>query len=139
MVTELLRTLADLFASLYKSCDKGKDKYIKFQLEWHQCCSVFLLPPDKSLSDVGIDPKRNVDLAHLQQRWVGYCEGKSVDKHVRDAVMISICSAVYNYLLSTVQQSILEPTSLTGPISQDTDSVYCRFCGVAIANMLHAR
>ena len=24
---------------------KGKDKYTKFQLEWHQCCSVFLLPP----------------------------------------------------------------------------------------------
>ena len=58
MVTELLRTLAGLFASLYKSCDKGKDKYMKFQLEWHQCCSVFLLPPDKSLSDVGVDPKK---------------------------------------------------------------------------------
>ncbi len=23
----------------------GKDKYIQFQLEWHQCCSVCLLPP----------------------------------------------------------------------------------------------
>ena len=88
MVTELLRTLASLFASLCKSCDKGKDKYMKFQLEWHQCCSVFLLPPDKGLSDVGVDPKKNVDLARLQQRWVGYCEGRTVDKHVRDAVMI---------------------------------------------------
>ena len=55
IVTELLRTLSSLFASLYKSCDKGKDKYMKFQLEWHQCCSVFLLPPDKELSDVGVD------------------------------------------------------------------------------------
>ena len=45
MVTELLRTLASLFATLYKSCDKGKDKYMTFQLEWHQRCSVFLLPP----------------------------------------------------------------------------------------------
>ena len=57
IVTELLRTLASLFASLYKFCDKGKDKYMRFQLEWHQCCSVFLLPPDKGLSDVGVDPK----------------------------------------------------------------------------------
>ena len=141
MVTELLCTLVSSFASLYKSCDKGKDKYMKFQLEWHQCCSVFLLPPDKGLFDVGVDPKKNVNLARLQQQWVRYCEGRTVDKHVRDAV-ISVCCAVYNYLLkrvSTVQQSILELTSSTSPISQDTDSVYYRLCGAAIANMLHAR
>ena len=83
-----------------------------------------------------------MDLAHLHQRWVGYCEGRSVDQHVREAVMISICSAVYNYLLKrvlTVQQSILETTSSTSPVSQDTDSVIYRFCGAAIANMLHAQ
>ena len=56
LVTELLCTLSSLFASLYKSCDKGKN----------QCCGVFLLPADKELSDVGVDAKKNVDLAHLQ-------------------------------------------------------------------------
>ena len=142
IVTELLRTLASLFASLYKFCDKGKDKYMRFQLEWHQCCSVFLLPPDKGLSDVGVDPKKNVDLAQLQQRWIGYCEGKSVNEQVRDAVMISICSAVYKYFLKRVskfQESILEPSSSTRVISQDSDSVYYRFCGAAMTAMLHAR
>ena len=49
LVTELLRTLSSLFASLYKSCDKGRDKYLQIQLEWHQCCGVFLLPADKEL------------------------------------------------------------------------------------------
>ena len=145
MVIELLRTLASLFALLYKACDKGKDKYMKFQLEWYQCCSVFLLPPGKGLSDVGVDPKKKVELAHIQQRWVGYCEGSCAEKHIRDAVMISICSAVYNYLLkrvSQVQQSLLKPTSSGAFIHQDTqdaDSVYYRFCGAALANMLHAR
>lgn len=47
VVLNLLQTLTSLFATLYKSCDKGKDKYMKFQLEWHQNCSVFLLPPGK--------------------------------------------------------------------------------------------
>ena len=94
MLNELLRTLASLFA---KSWDKGKDKYMKFQLEWQQGCSVFLLPPDKSLSDVGVD---HVDLAHLQQRWVGYCEGKSVDKDVRDAVMISVFTTIFSQMFS---------------------------------------
>ena len=142
LVNELLRTLSSLFAALYKSCDKGKEKYMKFQLEWHQYCSIFLLPPDKELSDIGVDAKKNVDLVRLQQRWVGYCEGQSVNKQGRDAVMISVCGAVYNYFLkrvSTVQQSILEPTSSTSPLSQDADSVYYRFCGAAIANMLHTR
>lgn len=114
----------------------------KFQLEWQQCCSVFLLSPDKELSDVGINAKKNVDLARLQQRWAGYCEGKSFNKQDRDAVMISVCSAIYSYLskrVSTVQQSILEPTSSTSPLYQDTHSVYYRFCGAAIANMLHAQ
>ncbi len=100
MMSELLHTLANLFAS------SDKDKYMKFQLEWHQCCSVFLLPPDKSLA------KKNVNLAHTRQRWIGYCEGRPVDKDIRDAVVISVCSAVYNYLLkrvSEVQQLILEP------------------------------
>ncbi|XP_064398964.1 uncharacterized protein LOC135345473 [Halichondria panicea] len=141
LVSELLRTLASLFGLLYKNCDKGKDKYMKFQLEWHQCCSVFLLPPGKNLSDVGIDSKKKVELAHFQQRWIGYCDGSCADKHTRDAVMISVCSAVYNYLLkrvSQVQQSLLmEPTS-SGILKGDVDSVYYRFCGAALASMLQS-
>ena len=130
-MTELLRTLASLLASLYKSCDKGKDKYMKFQLEWHQCCSVFLLPPDKCLTDVGVNPEKNVDLAHLQQRWIGYYEGKSVEKDVRDAIIVSVCSAVYNYFLKRVTK--------VQHVSQDIESIYYRFCGAALANMLHTR
>lgn len=94
----------------------------------------FLLPPDKSLSDVGVD---HVDLAHLQQRWVGYCEGKSVDKDVRDAVMISVFTTIFSSV--NVQQSILHTTNSSNQTPQVTDSVYYRFCGAAIANLLHAR
>ena len=39
----LTLSLADAFANLYKSCDKGKDKYLNFQLEWHRYCSAYLL------------------------------------------------------------------------------------------------
>lgn len=85
MLNTLLRTLPSHFASLYKSCDKSKDNWC-----------VFPLPPDKSLSDVGVDPQKHIDLAHLQQRWL---ERKAVDdKDVRDAVMISVSGAVHNYL-----------------------------------------
>ena len=144
MTSELLKSLVSLFASLYKGCDKGKEKYLRFQLEWHRCCSVFLLTPDKSLSGaLGANLPKGVNLSLIQQRWMGYCEGKSVEKPVRDAVMISICSAVYNYLLkrvSAVQKSLLELATSTDPVLyEDADSVYYRFCGAALANMLHAR
>lgn len=71
LVPELLRTLASLFASLYSVCDKGKDKYMKFQLEWHRCCSIFILPSSKGLSDTGVDPRRYADLANCSSDRLG--------------------------------------------------------------------
>lgn len=140
---ELLLSLADAFANLYKSCDRGKDKYMNFQLEWHRYCSVFLLPPGKDISEVNYDVHKDSNLARLQQRWVGFCEGKAVTTDVRCSVMISVSNAVYKYFLrrvATVQQSLLHPSTSEPPnIQPDTDSVYYRFCGAAIAEMLHGR
>lgn len=63
MVTELLRTLASLFHCT-NPVTKGKDKYMKFN--WiGQSCSVFLLPPDRGLPDVG---QMNLDLGHIYNR-----------------------------------------------------------------------
>ena len=134
----LTLSLADAFANLYKSCDKGKDKYMNFQLEWHRYCSVFLLSPGKDISDVGYDLQNHSDLARLQQRW---SEGKAVSHNVRCSVMISLGNAVYKYflkLVSKVQESMVDSTS-TGESIVKPDSVYYRFCDAAIADMLHGR
>ena len=143
LMKEIMLSLTSTFASLYKSCDKGKCKYLNFQLEWHRYCSVFLLPPGKDVSDVDYDVQKHSELARLQQRWIGFCEGKSVDSDIRCSVMISLCNAVYKYflnLVSSVQQSLLDDTtSKSTNIEHDSDSVYYRFCGAAIAEMLHGR
>ena len=141
IITELLKSLVNLFAALYKHCDKGKDKYLRFQLEWHRCCSFFLLPSGASLSDAAANPPKEVNLICVQQQWAGYCEGLSVEKSVRDAIMVSLCSAVHDYLLRRVcdvQKSLLTPESSVS-VSSDIESVYYRFCGAAIASMLHSR
>ena len=39
--------LADNFVCVYLNCDKGKEKYARFQVPWHQSCSKFLLPVDE--------------------------------------------------------------------------------------------
>ena len=116
LMKEIMLSLTSTFASLY-------------------------LPPGKDVSDVDYDVQKHSELARLQQRWIGFCEGKSVDSDIRCSVMISLCNAVYKYflnLVSSVQQSLLDDTtSKSTNIEHDSDSVYYRFCGAAIAEMLH--
>ena len=95
--------LRNAFATLYEKCGTGKDKYLQFQMEWHKYCSAFLLC-DTDLSSVGIDPSMYVNLAKIQERWIGCCQGKSADMYARNAVMISVFSAVYNHLLNYTNQ-----------------------------------
>lgn len=140
LMKQIMISLMDAFANLYKICDKGKDKYMNFQLEWHRHCSAFLLPSGKDISDVDYDLQK---YSRLQQRWLGFCEGKAVNTDVRCSIMISLCDAVYKYflkLVSSVQQSLLdESPNESTVIEPDTNSVYYRFCGAAIAEMLHGR
>ena len=45
------------------------------EVEWH---SAFLLPPGKDVSAIGFDLTKDPELAELQQRWLGFCEGKEL-------------------------------------------------------------
>ena len=138
--------LRDAFATMYEKYSTGRDKYLQFQMEWHKYCSAFLLS-NTDLSSVGIDPSVHVELAKIQERWIGYCQGKSAELNVRNAVMISVCSAVYDHLLNytnSIIKAITEENFATSQIGNssitvDDTSVYYRFCGAALAEMLHAR
>ena len=143
--------LRDTFAKLYETCGTGKDKFLQFQLQWHHECSVFLLA-DANLAEIGFDPSVNIETAKLHDRWLGYCHGTSVATEIRNDVMISFCAEVYKYLLhhcTSVQEAIStevsqanansDGQSSTATMITDSDSVYYRFCGGALASMLHAR
>lgn len=72
----------------------------------------------------------------------GCSTGGLVGSDIRCSVMISLCNAVYKYflnLVSSMQQSLLDSTSKSTNSEHDSDSVYYRFCGAAIAEMLHGR
>lgn len=72
--------LRDAFATMYEKYSTGNDKYLQFQMEWHKYCSAFLLSnTDLHVSSVGIDSSVHVDLAKIQERWIGYCQGKSAE------------------------------------------------------------
>ena len=43
---ELVNHHITTFVDLYNQCSIGKEKYLRFQLDWHKHCSIFLLPKD---------------------------------------------------------------------------------------------
>ena len=138
--------LRDLFIYLYSKYDgpKSKDKYCAFQLEWHKHCSAFLLDSTSSMDDIGLPVSENKDLARSCADWVKFCDKAGVNQESRNRVMMVMCAAVYNFLLQRVSQFIKE--EIVGEQSannatsyEDSDDVLYRFCGAALASMLHSR
>ena len=139
----LVKGLTELFIRVYKSCQTGKDKYCRFQLEWHRQCSLLL----RDQVDGGV----NKELSQIHQRWLGYCEGSGVAKVVHNPVVIAIYSAVFDYLMQRVaKQQTSEQAECDlllnkqaedacGSNVQEEDGVYYRFGGATLAAMLHQR
>ena len=48
------------FISLYEKNSTGKEKYLRFQIEWHKQCSVFLMPNEISIDTILPDPSPKV-------------------------------------------------------------------------------
>ncbi len=113
---------------------------MKFQLEWHKLCSVFLLPNDcDDLSSCGCASQKYMYISSTRQRWIGFCDGNGINRKVTDPIMISIHSSVYDYFLkmvNDVQKSIDSAGADTTVVKTvaDEDSVYYRFCGAANAS-----
>lgn len=84
--------LVDVFVSVFKCCEKGKDRYSKPQIQWHRQCSMLLEEKVESSMKAIVD---------LHKRWLEYCKGSGVNvasvKKVCNPIMISFCSAVYDY------------------------------------------
>ena len=131
--------ITELFIRVYKSCQTGKDKYCRFQLEWHKQCSLLLKDE--------VDHGGQKELSQIHQRWLGYCEGSRVAKEVYNPVLIAVYSAVFDYLMQKVakhqkkEQSDGDHDSGQIPLLEDRyqEGVYYRFGGATLAAMLHLR
>ena len=143
---DIVLHLRDTFVKLYSSCEgqRQKEKYCAFQLEWHKYCSAFLLDKSLPLDAIGLAESRNKDLAKKRANWIQFCENVAVSHDAGNCVMMVICAAVYDTLLRQVsefiREEILGEQSTSNQVShQDSDDVLYRFCGGALASMLHAR
>lgn len=132
-LSQLCDALIGEFCSIYERCATGKEKCSRFHMQWHSYCGTFLIEPTSS------EPSCQSESVKL---WTTL--SSSVRKEVRNPVIISLCSAVYDLLLVKVR------TELSGMFTEDSsqpcislssepEEVYYRFCGAAMAGMYKER
>ena len=126
----LVKQLVLLFVRIYQLCQTGKDKYSRFQVEWHKQCSSLL--QDQCLQK---------ELLEIHQQWLSYCAKCEADRAVSNPIMVAVCSAVFDYLMSKINQHQKEKAKTSDPIllPEQEKGVYYRFGGAALSSMLHQR
>ena len=130
-VKVLCNCLTEVFVAAYKECDKGKDKYSRFQVKWHDKIAQFLLEPSTPTQ------------SDSHGLWAHISTSASCES--RNAVVIAMVSAVYDHLLWVVLQYAMSQShensfaSNTEQSHSELDDTYYRFGGGALADMLHHR
>ena len=134
--------LKETFLRLYEECSTLKERYLQFQLKWHSHCSYFLVLKNSELTDIGLHPSDPlaVKVVTVRSEWHKVCSSYSVNSDTAKTFLISYFSATYNELLQQCQNVIkpAEPIQVAA-VHEDTDNVYYRFGGGAIADMLKTR
>uniref|UniRef100_A0A1X7ULU9 Uncharacterized protein n=1 Tax=Amphimedon queenslandica TaxID=400682 RepID=A0A1X7ULU9_AMPQE len=131
-----------LFITIYEDCSKGrtKEKYLRLQIQWHNRCSIFLLPEDTCISAVQVDYSQTD--ADIRKIWYNFCHGFKETSSCK-TIMIHLSSLVFQLMLEHLHQIIEKPSQHTqGHDTEqpaDKDNVYYRFGGATLSNMLQER
>ena len=131
------------FAELYLQCKKGVDPFLRFQLQWHQQCSAYLLARSYPLSAINMNETLEHSLVTTRMQWLDFCEANSVPVPESNAVMMAVSSAIYELMLERARdiknslsgEIVALPAAVTNAV--DGDDVYLRFGGAALCDMLH--
>ena len=124
------------FGTLYISSKKLPDSFLRFQLDWHNYCSVFLLSEEYSLQDIDYQELAEHPVNTLRSTWLEFCKANGMPVPHCNKVMITVSSTVYHFLLEHVtrfQKQLVESGSVT--IGTDEDGVYYRFGGAALCSV----
>ena len=124
--------LSDMFVCTYITCDTGREKYGRFQVEWHKCCSKFLL---------SVSEKHDcLDGLPADQMWLALT--RSYPTEVRNPLMIAVTAAIYGHMLQKVRSIVKENSggeTSKSALQHEPDEVYLRFGGGALADMFKQR
>ena len=87
------------FAALYTECNKGADPFIRFQFQWYNYCSAFLLSREHSVSEIELEELPTAPINITRSSWLSFCETSGVPVPQSNPVIMLVSSAVYEFLL----------------------------------------
>ena len=155
LLLSLVKHHHNTFVNLYVQCSSGKEKYIRFQLDWHKHCSVFLLPrvfgidciflsngkstvTDSTKENAAVDNTK--EISDIRCLWLNFCDSQSYPLVSCNKLMILFSAAVYDILLQQMHKNNAKLTTAavsTGTPSTDSDDVYICIGGATLSSMLH--
>ena len=126
-----------IYLRIFNMFSTGKEKFLKFQLEWHVNCSILLLPKDVPVKSISPDLEEE-KTSDIRKLWKKFCEPHPAKQC--NNVMILFSSIMYNVLLqSSKLVDSSKSTSTETNMADDGDDVYYRFGGATLSSMLHLR
>ena len=143
--TFLIEHLQKSFIELYDGCT-GKDRYLNFQLKWHNRCGMLLVDRNSDLDRFNLHPSEPFakEIVTVLSKWKSICIPHLKLKCAFKSFLILYCSAAFDVFLrkchGVLNQSGSTITNSNEEIVQkDGYDVYLRFGGAALATMLHSR
>ena len=132
------------FARLFVECSTKKERYLHFQISWHKHCSFLLVEKNQHLTQLGLHPSDPVAEQVLTARseWHKVKEKHALSQDASSRFLTLYCSSTLDQLLRQchkVMQSFSKKSSGNAEVTEDSEDVFYRFGGAAIASMLHSR
>jgi len=92
------------FLELFLECQKGVNSFSRFQLQWHQHCSAFLLSKSYPLASIQLSKDAEASIADLRSQWLDFYENNGITELDSKKIMIPISSAVSELLLERTEE-----------------------------------
>ena len=140
----LAQHLQESFVRLYNDCSSEKEHYLQFQIKWHRHCSYLLVEKNYQLTQLGLHPDDPIsrEVFMVRSQWYKLKVQHSLGNVASHTFLTLFCSCVFENLLQEchkVMQTFKKSADVQKDPVADSEDVYYRFGGAAIASMLHSK
>ena len=122
----LTKDLQECFVRIYGEVSTAKERYLQFQLKWHNYCSYFLVSENRELSELGLHPAdiSAESIVSVRSKWRKIYEMHSVSKDTAKTFLISFLGSIFDQLLKQCQIVLKPARSDTRMATEDSEDVY---------------
>jgi len=105
-----VKHLQEMYEMFYSECSLMKDRYLQFQLKWHNHCSLFLLQCNQELTTMGLHPSDPLaeKVVSVRAQWNRICVLHTISQKEKKKFVMLYSSAVFNHFFTTVSSCFAE-------------------------------